>query len=331
MAKVAIKRIAITGAAGQIAYQLLFRIASGELLGKEQPIALHLLELPSVLGALEGVKMELMDCAFPLLHSVKISADPYVAFQEIDYALLIGSKPRSKGMERKDLLHDNAAIFAEQGKALNSSAKPSAKVFVVGNPCNTNCLIALHHAPKLDPNHFYAMTRLDQNRAVFFLAQEAQKSVGEVTNLAIWGNHSATLVPDFYHAQISDQPLCQVITDHHWLKTEFLDLVRQRGAAIIQARGKSSAASAAQALIATIQDIEQETANQRWYSVGRLSDGNPYQIAKGLIFSFPTRTTAKKVETVSGLELDLFLREKIEQSEQELLEERELIKYLLQR
>ena len=325
-----IKRIAVTGGAGQIAYQFLFRIANGELFGKDQPIALHILEVPEALTALEGVKMELEDCASPLLTSIKITSDPIEAFQDSDYALLIGAKPRGPGMERNDLLQENGKIFVQQGKALNESAKSDAKVIVVGNPCNTNCLIALHHAPRLDPNNFYAMMRLDQNRATAFLANKAERPIEQVNKVTIWGNHSSTQVPDFYHATIDDQPATVVINDLKWLEKEFTQLVRKRGAAIIQARGKSSAASAAQALINTIQDIEHQTSLDSWYSLAKISDNNPYGIAKNLIFSFPVRTNKEgKIEIVPNLELDHFLKINLELTEKELLEERELVKHLL--
>jgi len=328
--KKSIKRIAITGGAGQIAYQFLFRLANGELFGKDQPIALQILEVPEALKALEGVKMELEDCASSLIASIRLTSDPIEGFQDIDYALLIGAKPRGPGMERKDLLNDNGKIFVQQGKALNESAKSDAKIIVVGNPCNTNCLIALHHAPRLNPDNFYAMMRLDQNRATSFLANKAGKPVNEVSNVTIWGNHSSTQVPDFYHACIEGKPVAAVIDDTEWLENEFIQLVRKRGAAIIEARGKSSAASAAQALIDSIQDIEHPTKSKNWYSIAKMSHANFYGIADDLIFSFPSRTNAKGlVEIVPNLELNHFLKTNIELSERELLEERDLIKHLL--
>lgn len=325
-----IKRIAVTGGAGQIAYQFLFRVANGELFGKDQPIALQILEVPEVLNALEGVKMELLDCASSVLTSITVTSDPIKAFEDIDYALLIGSKPRGPGMERKDLLNDNGKIFVQQGKALNESAKPDAKVFVVGNPCNTNCLIALHHAPKLDPNNFYSMMRLDQNRASSFLAHRANKPVHSVSKVIIWGNHSSTQVPDFYHAEIGGKSALSVIQDLPWLENEFTQLVRTRGAAIIQARGKSSAASAAHALVDTVHDIENTKKSDNWYSIAQFSHKNPYGIANDLIFSFPTHTNDKgQKEIVPDLELNDFLKTNIKLSEKELLEERDLIKHLL--
>lgn len=325
-----IKRVAVTGGAGQIAYQLLFRIANGDLFGPDQPIALHILEVPEFLGALEGIKMELEDCAYPLLTSIVVTADPRIAFKDIDYALLVGAKPRGPGMERKDLLNDNGKIFIQQGQALNECAKSDAKVIVVGNPCNTNCLIALHHAPRLNPGHFYAMMRLDQNRATSLLANKAQVPLKEVTNVTVWGNHSSTQVPDFYHAQIRGEPAASLIKDTQWLETEFMQLIRKRGAAVIQARGKSSAASAAHALIETVRDLENKTPSNRWYSIAKLSNGNSYGISDDLIFSFPCRTDAAgKCEIVPGLELNQFLKTELAATEKELLEEREAVKHLL--
>lgn len=326
-----IKRIAISGGAGQIAYQALFRIASGDLLGKDQPIALHILEIPEALKALEGIKMELEDCANDILKEIIITADPYEAFQDIDYALLIGSKPRGPGMERGDLLTDNGKIFIGQGDALNEAAKKDAKVLVVGNPCNTNCLIALHHAPRLNPNNFYAMMRLDQNRATAHLAKKAGVLISDVSNVVVWGNHSSTQVPDFYHAKINGKPATDVIKDLPWLEKEFLESVRKRGAAIIQARGKSSAASAAHAMIDTIHDLERATSGNNWYSVARLSNGNPYGIEDDLIFSFPSHTVDDQSKIVHGLDINSFLKAQITFSEKELLEERDLIKHMLKK
>lgn len=326
----AIKRIAVTGGAGQIAYQLLFRLAHGDLFGHDQPIALHILEVPAVLPALEGVKMELQDCAFPLLHEIQISADPYQAFQDIDIALLIGAKPRGPGIERGDLLQENGKIFVEQGRALNEGAKADAKIFVVGNPCNTNCLIALSQAPRLSRKNFYAMTRLDQNRARFFLAHKAQIPVTEVSHMAIWGNHSSTQVPDFMHARLKGKPTEEIIQDRRWLEQDFIQLVQKRGAAIIQARGKSSAASAAHALIECVRDTFHPTRADQWYSLALVSDGNPYGIEDQLIFSFPCRTTEQgNIAIVSGLDIHEFLDVKLRETERELLEEREFVKSLI--
>ena len=321
-----IKRIAVTGGAGQIAYSLLFRIASGELFGADQPVALHILEVPAVLPALEGVKMELEDCAFPLLQDIRIGSDPFELFKDIDYALLIGAKPRSQGMERKDLLQENAKIFVEQSKALQESAQPGVKVFVVGNPCNTNCLIALNHAPRIPKQNFHAMMRLDQNRAAFQLARKAQVDISAVTNVTIWGNHSATQVPDFFHARIQGKPLLTVIEDRQWLEGEFISSVQKRGAAIIQARGKSSASSAAQALLDDIRAHLHPTAPSQWYSSAVYSQGNSYGIAEDLVFSFPLLTRRPgQWDWVANLELNEFLEKKLRVSEQELLEERDLV------
>ena len=322
--------LAVTGAAGQITYQLLFRIASGELFGINQKIAFHLLELPQALPFLEGVKMELEDCAFPLLQSIEITSDPYIAFKEIDYALLIGSKPRGPGMERKELLNDNGKIFVEQGHALNEVAHPHAKVFVIGNPCNTNCLIAMHHAPRLARHHFYSMTRLDQNRATSLLSQKGEVPIQEVSHVTIWGNHSSTQVPDFIHARIGNIPVEEVIKDRLWLENNFFELVQKRGVAIINARGKSSAASAAQAILDAVRDTLYPTQKGNWFSSSIDSTGNPYGIAEGLIFSFPCQILENhRISIVSGLEIPQFLEAKIKATERELLEERDLIRSLL--
>lgn len=324
-----IKRLAITGGAGQIAYQLLFRIAQGDLFGPHQPVALQILELPDAMPLLEGVKLELEDCAFPLLHSIQLTTDPYEAFKDADIALLIGSKPRGPGMERKELLEANGAIFVKQGHALNEVASQNVKVFVVGNPCNTNCLIAMHQAPRLSRHNFFAMTRLDQNRATFFLAQKAQVPVNQVSCVTIWGNHSSTQVPDFFHALINEQPVEKVITDRLWLEEAFIPLVQKRGAAIIQARGKSSAGSAAHALINAVQDVLQPTVKNNWFSTGIASQGNPYGMDEGLIFSFPCRMEAGYIQVVSGLSLNEFLEKRLKVTEKELIEERELVKSML--
>lgn len=322
--------IALTGGAGQIAYALLFRLASGELFGEDQPISLHILELPEVLPALEGVKMELQDCAFPLLHSIEVTSDPYQAFKEIDYALLIGAKPRGPGMERKDLLQENGKIFVEQGKALNEVAKEKAKVFIIGNPCNTNCLIALSQAPRLSPKNFYAMTRLDQNRATFLLAQKGQVAVSAVSHVAIWGNHSSTQVPDFIHAQIEGKPVESVIKDRQWLENDFFDLIQKRGAAIIKARGKSSAASAAQAILDAVRDTLHPTQKGQWFSSAIDSSGNPYGIEDDLIFSFPCQTTHQgEIAIVPELDIHEFLDVKIKATEKELIEERDLVRSMI--
>lgn len=320
------KHVAVTGGGGQIAYSLLFRIANGDLFGKDQPIALHILELESMMPVLEGVKMELQDCASPLLKEIHIGSDPRKLFEGVHYALLVGAKPRGPGMERKELLQDNAAIFIEQGKALNDVADRNVKVVVVGNPCNTNCLIAMKHAPKIPKQNFHAMTRLDQNRACNLLAERAHVPVSDVTNMTIWGNHSSTQVPDFYHAKIQGQPVLNVIKDKDWLEKDFISAVQKRGAVIIAARGKSSAASAACAVVDAVKALEMPTPAGQWFSSGVCSDGNSYGIQDNLIFSFPCRSKGDgDCEIVKDVPWNDFLREKIKASEQELLEERTLI------
>lgn len=322
--------VAVTGGAGQLAYQLLFRIASGELFGQDQPIALQVLEIKDALPQLQGVQMELHDCAFPLLHSLVITSDPIQAFKDVHFALLIGSKPRGPGMERGDLLTENGKIFVEQGKALNEAARQDVKVFVVGNPCNTNCLIAMSHAPRLSRKNFYAMTRLDQNRATFLLSYQARCPVQQVSHVAIWGNHSATQVPDFIHARIRGQPAEAVIKDRHWLENEFIESVQKRGAAIIKARGKSSAASAAQAVLDAVRDTRSSSAQMGWFSTAIASEGNPYGIGDDLIFSFPcTTSNGGEVTIVPGLDIPPFLENRLKATELELLEERDLVKLLV--
>ncbi len=325
-----VKRVAITGAGGQIAYSLIFRIASGEMLGLDQPVALHLLELPQTLDALKGIVMELEDCAFPLLREVRIGSDPVHVFEGVNYALLVGAKPRGPGMERKDLLGSNGAIFVEQGKALNASAAPDVLVFVVGNPCNTNCLIAMHNAPKIPKGRFFAMMRLDQNRAQSMIAAKAKVSITEVTRVAVWGNHSSTQVPDFVNAKIQGKPALDIIKDRKWCEEELVPLVQKRGATVIAARGKSSAASAANAIIDSIHSFILPTPTGGWFSTGLISNGNSYGIQEDLIFSFPCRSNGEgKVEIVKDVPWDAFLKSKIALSEKELLEERELIAGLL--
>lgn len=325
-----LKRIAVTGAGGQIAYSVLFRIATGEMLGADQPIALHLLEVPAALESLKGVVMELEDCAYPLLKEVRTGSDPHLVFEGIHYALLIGSKPRGPGMERKDLLGENGKIFVEQGKALNDAAAPDVLVFVVGNPCNTNCLIAMHHAPKIPRDRFYSMMRLDQNRAKAMLAHQAQAESSEVTQMAVWGNHSATQVPDFLNAKIRGKPALDSIKDRKWCEEQFVPLVQKRGAAVIAARGKSSAASAANAAIDSIRSLMEPTPEGDWFSVGLYSEGNSYGIQKDLIFSFPCRSAGNgRVCIVKNVPWDSFLSEKIALTEKELIEEREMVAQML--
>lgn len=320
------KRVAVTGGGGQIAYSLLFRIASGEVFGRGEKIALHLLEIPEALNALQGVVMELEDCAYPLLQEIKIGSDPMEVFEGIDVAFLVGAKPRTKGMERKELLAENGKIFVPQGKALNAVASKDVTVLVVGNPCNTNCLITMHNAPDIPRENFFAMTRLDQNRAKAQLALKSGLPVSEVSQMTIWGNHSATQVPDFVNAKIGERPAMEVISDHSYLKGEFLTCIQKRGAAIIDARGKSSAASAANAAIDSMQSI---LGTDSHFSAGIYSAGNPYGIDEDLIFSFPLKSSDGQIFTLSGIEWDDFLKEKIAATEKELIEERESIKELL--
>lgn len=321
-----IKRVVVTGAGGQIAYQLLFRIASGELFGKNQLLSLHLLDLPELTGSLEGIKMELEDCVFPVLRDIVISSDPFEVFEKATHAFLVGAKPRGPGMERGELLDENGKIFITQGKALNEVAHRKVKVLVVGNPCNTNCLIAMENAPNLDRRNFHAMTRLDQNRAQYQLAHKAQVPLKEVENVTIWGNHSSTQVPDFIHVKIQGKPATEVIKDRKWLENDFIPLIQKRGASVIAARGKSSAASAANAAIDAMKDICFPTAEGRWYSSAIWSFGNPYAIDPALVFSFPCRTLSDgTVEIVAGLHLDSFLLSRLKISENELKEEKEVV------
>lgn len=322
-----IKRIAITGGAGQIAYSLLFRIASGDLLGQDQPIGLHILELESAMPALKGVVMEIEDCASPLVKDIVIGSDPFKVFKDVDYVFLVGAKPRGPGMERSDLLNENGKIFVEQGKALNAVAHPNVKVLVVGNPCNTNCLIAMSHAPRIPKENFHAMTRLDQNRAVSQLAKKANVSIEDVTHVTIWGNHSPTQVPDFLNARIKNKPVNQQISDQTWLQNEFINSIQKRGAEIIAARGKSSAASASNAAIDAMKAIINPTPEGQWFSSAVFSNGNPYGIQDNLIFSFPCRTKNDgSLEIVKNVPWDDFLKKKISASEKELIEERDLVK-----
>ena len=321
-----VKKVAVTGGAGQIAYSLLFRIASGEMLGQNQPIELRILEIPQGKAALDGVVMELRDCAFPLLKGIHATTDPHEAFEGVDIALLVGARPRGPGMERKDLLEENAKIFVSQGEALSEKADPNALVFVVGNPCNTNALITLKNAPKLDKRRIFAMMRLDENRAKAQLSLRTNVDVSEVKNVAVWGNHSATQVPDFVHATIGDKPALDLVKDRTWCETTFMETVQKRGAAIIEARGKSSAASAASAAIDSIRSLLEPTKGDDWFSIGLYSAGNPYSVDEDLIFSFPCRSKGDGlIEIVSGLEWDGFLKEKIAITEKELISEREMV------
>ncbi|MFN8673589.1 MAG: malate dehydrogenase [Candidatus Sericytochromatia bacterium] len=321
-------KVAVTGAAGQIGYSLLFRIASGEMLGKDTPIHLSLLEVEPALPALEGVKMELDDCAFPLLTGITTSSDAEVAFKDADWVLLVGAAPRKAGMERGDLLKTNGNIFVAQGKALDKVASENCKILVVGNPCNTNALIAKNFAKRLNPKNFFAMTMLDQRRAYTQLAQKAGVHVNDVKNVAIWGNHSATQYPDFFNATINGKVATEVITDHEWLKSTFLSTVQQRGAAIIKARGLSSAASAANAAIETVKNLANVTPDGEYFSVAVESDGS-YGIPEGLMFGFPVRSNGSSWEIVQGLEINDFAKEKIDVTLKELLEEKDAVKDML--
>ncbi len=318
-------RVTVTGAAGQIGYALVFRIAAGEMLGSDQPVILQLLEITPALDALRGVAMELDDCAFPLLAGIVQTDDPEVAFDGADYALLVGSRPRSAGMERSDLLEANAAIFSVQGKALNERASRHVKVLVVGNPANTNCLIAQRNAPDLDPRNFTAMTRLDHNRAVGQLAAKTGSTVSDVSGLAIWGNHSTTMYPDVTHASV-DGRVAMGLVDRNWVEGEFMPAVQKRGAAIIEARGASSAASAANAAIAHMRDWALGT--DQVVSMGVYSDGS-YGIAEGLIYSFPVTCARGDWRLVEDLDIDPFSREKLQATEAELIEERDAVAHLL--
>lgn len=320
-------RVAVTGAAGQIGYALLFRIASGDMLGKDQPIILQLLEIPQAMKALEGVVMELNDCAFPLLRGIESSDDPNVAFEGVDFALLVGSRPRGPGMERKDLLEANGAIFTVQGKALSDHASPDVKVLVVGNPANTNCLIALNNAPNLDPKQFTAMTRLDHNRAISQLAGKAGAQVADVERMIIWGNHSSTQVPDVTHATVGGRPATELV-DESWVADTFIPTVQKRGAAIIQARGASSAASAANAAVDHMRSWALGTTEGDWVSMGLPSRGD-YGVPEGLVFSFPARVANGVIEVVQDLEIPEPVRQRMKVTQNELEEERAAIQGLL--
>ncbi len=320
-------RVTVTGAAGQISYSLLFRIAAGEMLGKDQPVILQMLEITPALGALQGVAMELEDCAFPLLAGVVCTDDANVAYKDSDYALLVGARPRGPGMERKDLLEANAAIFSVQGKAINDHASRDIKVLVVGNPANTNALIAQRNAPDIDPRQFTAMTRLDHNRAISQLASKLDVSLNDVTNMTIWGNHSSTQYPDLFHAKVNGSVAVDQV-DQQWYANDFIPTVQQRGAAIIKARGASSAASAANAAIFHMRDWALGSAENDWVSMGVYSDGS-YGIEKGLIYSFPCICKNGDWEIVQGLNVDAFSQEKMTATQTELQEERDAVKSLL--
>ena len=319
--------VTVTGAAGQIGYALLFRIASGQMLGPDQTITLRLLDITPALGALEGVKMELEDCAFPLLSEVICTDDPMIGFAGSEYALLVGARPRGPGMERKDLLEANAAIFSDQGSAINAVADNNIRVLVVGNPANTNALITLSNAPNINPEQITAMTRLDHNRAIGKLAKHTESLVSDVTKMTIWGNHSATQYPDLFNAKINNEPAVGLV-DLKWYETEFIPSVQQRGAAIIEARGASSAASAANAAINHMRTWISGTANDDWTSMGVISNGS-YGIAEGLVYSFPCTCRDKNWSIVEGLEINDFSDEKLRTTEKELVDERSTIQHLL--
>lgn len=319
--------VAVTGAAGQIGYSLLFRIASGSMFGPDQPVALRLIEIEPALPTLGGVVMELDDCAFPLVHSITPTSDLNEGFRGVNWALLVGSVPRKAGMERKDLLNINGKIFVGQGQAIAKNAASDVRVLVVGNPCNTNCLIAMNNAKEVPAERWFAMTRLDENRAKSQLAQKAGVHTTDVTNLAIWGNHSATQYPDFTNAKIKGQPVTEVISDQAWLEGEFITTVQQRGAAIIKARGSSSAASAANAVVDTVKSLVTPTPAGDWTSVAVVSDGS-YGVEKDIITSFPIRTDGSKWEIVQGVPVSELSQGKINATINELKEERDAVKEL---
>ena len=320
-------RVAITGAAGQIGYQLAFRIASGQMLGAAQPVILQLVEIPQAMDALRGVAMELDDCAFATLHGLELADDPAKGFRDTDIAMLVGARPRGPGMERKDLLLANAKIFSAQGKALNDHASRDVKVLVVGNPANTNALIARENAPDLDPRNFTAMTRLDHNRALAQLAQKTDSHASQISGMIIWGNHSATQYPDIAHAKIDGRPAAERV-DRGWYTDEFIPTVQQRGAAIIKARGASSAASAASAAIDHVHDWVLGTPKGDWTSMAVASDGS-YDIPEGVVYSYPVTCRNGSYEIVQGLDVDDFSRERMAVTDRELREERDGVSELL--
>ena len=320
-------KVAVTGAAGQIGYSLLFRIASGALLGPDTPVELRLLEITPALKTLEGVVMELDDCAFPLLTKVEIGDDPGTVFEGINLALLVGARPRTKGMERGDLLAANGAIFTGQGKAINDHAADDVKVLVTGNPANTNALIAMSNAPDVPRERFTALTRLDHNRAIAQLAAKTGSPVTDVTRMSIWGNHSATQYPDIFHAQVRGQNAAELVADQQWLENDFIPTVQKRGAAIIEARGSSSAASAANATINHARDWVLGTPEGDWVSMAVPSDGS-YDVPEGLISSFPVTVSGGAYSIVQGLEIDAFSRARIDASTAELAEERDAVREL---
>lgn len=320
-------KVAVTGAAGHIGYALLFRIASGDMFGSETEVELHLLELPEALNALNGVIMELQDCAFPLLRNIVATSDINVAMKDVNWAILVGAVPRKEGMERSDLLKINGGIFTKQGRAINDNAASDVRVLVVGNPCNTNCLIAMNHAPDIPNERFFAMTMLDEKRARAQLAIKASRPVTEVKNMNIWGNHSSTQYPDFYNATISDRPVIEVIKDEQWLQKDFVEIIQKRGAEIIKARGSSSAGSAANAIISSVNNLVFDTVGLETYSMCVCSRGE-YDIDEGLIFSFPCRTDNSEVVIVPNLKHNEYGKKKIQITLDELRQERDAVKAL---
>lgn len=318
-------KVALTGAAGQIGYALLPRLASGQAFGLRTTIDLHLLEIESALSVLKGVVMELEDCAFPLLRNIIVTSNPHVAFSDVHWALLVGSVPRKVGMERKDLLEKNGSIFVEQGHALNEHAADDVRIFVVGNPCNTNCLIAMNNAPDIPNDRFYAMTRLDQNRSIAQLALKAGVNVTDIKNMIIWGNHSATQYPDFYHATMNGRLIPSVIRDKNWLTANFIPLIQQRGAAVIKTKGTSSAASAANAMIDSIWSLVNVTSEDDIYSMALCSRGQ-YDVDEGLIFSFPCRTENGVVKVIEDIQHNEFGKQKFLKTLDELREERDMVR-----
>lgn len=322
------QKVVVSGAGGQIAYSLLFRIASGELFRKKEDIVLHLLEVPERVERLKGLVMELEDCAFPRLKEVKVGSDPEEMFEGAELIILVGAKPRGKGMERKDLLAENGKIFAEQGRAINKVATRHATIFVVGNPCNTNCLITMHNAPDLARNQFYAMSRLDENRARYQLAKKAGVSLEQVEDMIVWGNHSTTQVPDIINAKIDGKRATDIIKDRNWLEKEFFELIQKRGAEVIAARGSSSAASAANAAFDGLYALHHEGSS--FFSCAMISDDNPYGVRDGLIFSFPCEIIyVGRARIHPYFRMEPFLQEKLAITEKELLEERDMVRHLL--
>lgn len=320
-------RVVITGAAGQIGYALLFRFASGQALGANTPIELTLLEITPALPALRGVVMELEDCAFPLLKNVLVTDDVNLAMKDVNYVILVGSMPRKQGMERSDLLKANGEIFKPQGKAINDHAADDVKVFVVGNPCNTNCLIAMHHAPDVPRNRFFAMTMLDQNRATFQLAKKANAPISDISDMIIWGNHSSTQYPDFYNAKIKGKSASEIIRDEKWVTDSFISTIQQRGAAVIAARGASSAASAANAIINSVSALHHDTPENKVFSMACCANGE-YGVDAGLIFSFPCRTKNRITSIADGFSHNAFGQAKLKATLEELRHEKETVKAL---